>query len=121
MNWNAQAFRVVDGGILVDGQDHITGPWVPILRLAHRTDVDGVAESLPSIALIGEYAVIRLVRMSEAEDVRVRTFEDAHHALLVAVLEKVFVDLAGAAMHEQHVQLVVVQLVLQPNVSWQSS
>lgn len=116
---NADAVFVQNGTALVHRKQGVAAPWVAVLGLAHRADIDGMAVVRRFFRAGIEGSVVGLVRMPKAEDVGVSAFEDAQQAFFFPVLKQVLVDFAGAAVHQQQVQLVVVQLKFQTDMGGQ--
>src|SRR6267142_3633933 len=54
--------------------------------------------------------MIWLMRVTEAHDVSVRLLHDPEQAFFIPVLKKIFIDLPGTTVHQQKVQLIMVQL-----------
>lgn len=106
------AVFATDAAVVIDMQQDVSTPGVAVFGFAYGANIDGVTEVVLPVLAVVENAVVGLVGMAEAHDICVGVVHDAEHTFFFAVFKQVFVDLSGAAVYKQQVQLVIVELEL---------
>lgn len=115
------AVFVSDTAVVIDVQDNIAALGIAVFGLADGADVDSVTVVILAVGAVVKDAVIGFMRMAETHDIGIGVVHDAHKAFFFAVLEQVFIDPSGAAVDQEKVKFIIVQLKFDLDMSGQSA
>jgi len=111
------ALLVLRAAVFADPQHDVTASGIAVLWFADGPDIDGVTEVGWGFGAGKQDPVVGLMRMAEAHNIGIGILHDPHHALFFPILKKVFIDAARTAVDEEEVELVLIELEFDPDVS----